>query len=104
MAPVVPGRRSRVFIFAAVGARCEPAPAPQVTVTVPPAKGDISLVPGQATTMAASANGTCAGVPSTGVGVYYTAREGASGGDRFTVTARSAAGEMSRSFEVRIEP
>lgn len=104
MAPVVPGRRSRVFIFAAVGTTCEPAPAPQVTVTLPPDKGDISLVPGQATTMAASANGTCAGAKSTGVGVYYTAREGASGSDRFTLSARSGADEMSRSFEVRIEP
>lgn len=104
-APVVPGRRSRVFIFAGVDDRCRPLAAPQVTVTAPPAQGDIAFVPGQPTTIAASAKGTCAGSPATGTGVYYTARAGATGTDRFTVEARSVSGEvLSRTFEVRIEP
>jgi hypothetical protein len=39
----------------------------------------------------------------TGTGVYYTARPGASGVDRFAVAAKLATGEMvSRSFEVTI--
>lgn len=101
--PVVPGRKSRVFIFASLGAKCEPMAAPHLTITAPPAKGDIAFVPGQATTLQTSSTGLCAGKAATGTGVYYTAREGATGADRFTVEARGAGGDrMSRTFEVRI--
>jgi len=101
--PVVPGRRARVFVFAGLGDKCETLPAPQVTVTHAPAKGDISFVPGQETTIAASAQGTCTGKQATGTGVYYTARAGQQGTDRFSVTARLATGETAtRNFEVHI--
>lgn len=101
--PVIPGRRSRVFLFAALGPQCEPLAAPEIEITQPPAKGDVSLVPGQQTTIATSLTGACNGRPATGTGVYYTAREGTSGADQFTVTARSAGQSMARSFEVRID-
>ena len=101
--PVVPGRPSRVFIMAAWGADCQSLAAPEITITEPPRQGDISFVPGQETTVAASAQGTCAGRSVSGTGIYYTARLGASGSDRFSVTARLATGETTaRTFEVRI--
>jgi hypothetical protein len=101
--PVVPGRPARVFVFAGWDAACAPTAAPQVSVTAPPAQGDISFRPGQQTTIAASAGGTCSGRTVTGTGVYYTARAGAAGTDRFTLEARLASGETSRRvFEVTI--
>jgi hypothetical protein len=103
-APVVPGRRARVFIFAGFGTKCEPVAAPQITITAPPAKGDVTFVPGQETTIQASAQGTCIGQKTQGTGVYYTARAGQKGTDRFSVSAKLASGETStRTFEVRIE-
>ena len=102
--PVVVGRPARVFVFAGVGKNCEPLAAPQITVTANPAKGDLSFKPGQETSIAASAQGTCVGQKSTGTGVYYTARADAEGTDRFTVEAKLASGEVStRTFEVQIE-
>ncbi len=101
--PVVAGRRARVFIFAGLGDKCELLAAPQVSVTALPAKGDISFVPDQETTIQASAKGTCLGQKAKGTGVYYTARTGEAGTDRFSVTARLASGEtVTRSFEVTI--
>jgi len=102
-APVVPGRPGRVFIFAGVDKACAALPEPQVQVSKPPAKGDISFKPGQATTIAASASGTCLGSKATGTGVYYTARPGTSGADSFALTAKLATGEtMTRDFTVTI--
>ncbi|HMN37934.1 MAG TPA: hypothetical protein PKD49_09560 [Hyphomicrobium sp.] len=102
-APVVPGRAGRVFIFAGVDKNCAPLPEPEVIVTTPPQKGDVSLRPGQSTTIAASAQGTCLGTKATGTGVYYTARAGSSGTDAFSLTARLASGEtMTRQFQVEI--
>ena len=102
-APVVPGRPGRVFIFAAVDAKCAPIPAPEVAVTKPPIKGDVSFKPGQDTEIATSAQGTCIGSKTKGTGVYYTARAGTSGLDAFTVTAKLASGEtMTREFTVKI--
>jgi hypothetical protein len=101
--PVVPGRPARVFIFAGFGTRCEQVAAPKITITAPPAKGDVSFVPGQETTIQYSAQGTCVGQKATGTGIYYTARAGQQGTDRFTVTAALASGEVAtRTFEVRI--
>lgn len=103
--PVVPGRRARVFIFTATGDDCEPLPAPELTITAPPSKGDLSFEPGQETTVATSGKGTCTGKPATGTGVYYTARAGQTGADRFAVTARLKTGETAtRNFEVHIAP
>ena len=102
-APVVPGRPGRVFIFAAVDGKCVPIPAPEVAVTKPPIKGDVSFKPGQDTEIATSAQGTCIGSKTKGTGVYYTARAGTSGLDAFTVTAKLASGEsMTREFTVNI--
>ena len=101
--PVVPGRRARVFIFAGVGNKCEPIAAPQITITEPPAKGDVSFVPDQETTIQSSAKGTCIGTKTKGTGIYYTARAGQDGTDRFSISARLASGETAtRTFEVRI--
>ena len=101
--PVVPGRRARVFVFAGFGKKCEPVPAPQITVTAPPAKGDVTFVPGQETTIQYSAQGTCIGQKTQGTGVYYTARAGQQGTDRFSVAAKLGTGETAtRTFEVRI--
>lgn len=104
-APVVPGRRARVFIFAGLGDKCEQLVAPEITITQPPAKGDLAFVPGQQTTIQYSAKGTCIGRTATGTGIYYTARDGTDGTDRFAVTAKLASGEtVSRSFQVTIAP
>jgi hypothetical protein len=101
--PVVPGRRARVFIFAGFGDKCEALPAPEITVTAPPSKGDLSFVPGQETTIETSAQGTCIGQKTKGTGLYYTARAGQTGTDRFSVAAKLASGETAaRTFEVRI--
>lgn len=101
--PIVPGRAARVFIFAGVDASCQPLPVPDVVVTKAPAKGDVTLKPGQETKLAASVGGTCLGAKATGTGVYYTARPGSSGSDSFTVTATLGSGEsMTRDFTVEI--
>jgi hypothetical protein len=100
---VVPGRPARVFIFAGFGKRCEPVAAPQITISEPPAKGDVSFVPGQETTIQSSAQGTCIGQKTQGRGIYYTARAGQEGADRFSIVAKLASGETAtRTFEVRI--
>jgi hypothetical protein len=102
--PVVPGRRARVFIFAGFGTKCEPVAAPQITITAPPAKGDVTFVPDQETTIQYSAQGTCIGQKTHGTGVYYTARAGQKGTDRFSIAAKLGTGETAtRTFEVRIE-
>jgi hypothetical protein len=102
-APVVPGRRARVFIFAGFGDKCEPVAAPEITITAPPTKGDVAFVPGQETTIQTSAQGTCLGQKTTGTGIYYTARAGQQGTDRFSIVAKLPSGETAtRTFEVRI--
>lgn len=101
--PVIPGRPARVFVFSGFGDNCEPLPAPQISVPHPPTKGELSFVEGQETTIAASARGTCVGQKAKGTGVYYTARAGQQGTDRFAVTAKLATGETAtRTFEVHI--
>jgi hypothetical protein len=101
--PVVIGRAARVFVMAGFGTNCEMVPAPAITVTDAPKQGDISFVVGQDTTIAASLQGTCAGQKAKGTGIYYTARTGASGTDRFSIAAKLDSGESSsRTFEVKI--
>ena len=103
--PVVAGRPARVFVMAGVDQACKPLPAPQITITHPPAKGDVTFNPGQETTLAATAQGTCVGQKSIGTGIYYTARAGSTGTDQFMIEAKLASGEVAtRTFEVRIEP
>jgi len=101
--PVVPGRPARVFILAGLGDKCEPTPAPQIAITEPPGKGDVTFVPGQETTIQYSAQGTCIGRKTTGTAIYYTARAGQTGTDRFSISAKLASGApTTRTFEVRI--
>ena len=101
--PVVPGRAARVFVFAGFGEKCEAVAAPQITITTPPAKGEVTFVPGHDTTIQYSAQGTCIGQKTKGTGVYYTAHAGQKGTDRFSIAAKLATGETaSRTFEVRI--
>jgi hypothetical protein len=102
-APVVGGRPARVFIFAGTGDNCEVLPSPEVAVLQQPSKGALSFVPNQETTMQASAQGTCIGRVAKGTAVYYTAREGAEGTDRFAVSAKLKGGQsVTRTFEVTI--
>lgn len=101
--PVVAGRPGRVFIFAGVDNACAPLPAPELSVSKAPLKGEVSFKTGQDTSIAASAGGTCLGAKAKGTGVYYTARPGTSGPDAFAVTAKLASGEtMTRDFGVNI--
>lgn len=103
--PVVAGRPARVFVYAALGEACMPLPAPTLRVVAPPSQGELSFREGQPTTLASAGGSECGGRSATGTGVYYTARDGAAGSDRFTVEARAGDGTVqSRSFEVRIEP
>lgn len=101
--PVVAGRRARVFVMAGFDADCRSQPEPALTVTVPPAKGEVSFEPGQQTAVRTSATGTCTGATVTGTGIYYTARPGETGQDAFTVSAVSSAGSVTeRAFTVTI--
>lgn len=103
--PVVAGRPARVFVYAALGEACKPLPAPVVRVVAPPSQGEVSFREGQQTTLVSNGSSACSGRSATGTGVYYTARDGAAGSDRFTVEARASDGTMqSRTFEVRTEP
>ncbi len=82
---------------------CRSLAAPEIIITRPPAKGDITFKPGQQTTLAATAQGTCLGRMATGTGIYYTARAGSSGTDQFAIEAKAATGEVAnRVFEVKI--
>ncbi len=101
--PVVAGRPARVFVFAGVGKKCEQIAPPEITITHLPVKGDVSFVPGQETTIATTAQGTCLGTKTKGMGIYYTARPGQSGTDAFAVEAKLATGEVAkRDFAVTI--
>lgn len=102
-APVVAGRRARVFIFAGLGNTCDPLPPPEVTILQQPSKGALSFVTNQETTIRTSTQGTCIGHVAKGTAVYYTAREGEEGSDRFAVSAKLGGGEtVTRTFEVAI--
>ena len=91
-----PGGPARVFVFAGFGDHCEQVPAPQIAVTQAPAKGDLSFVQDQETTIQYSAQGTCIGQTAKGTGIYYTARAGQDGVDRFSVSAKLSTGETAR--------
>jgi len=100
---LVPGRPGRVFVLAGFDEKCQSVDEPKITITTQPAKGAISFVHGQETTIGSSAQGTCVGATVTGTGIYYTPRAGEKGSDRFTISARLASGETAtRSFEVQI--
>jgi hypothetical protein len=100
--PVVAGRRARVFVMAGFGTNCESLPAPAITITAPPTKGSVSFDPGQETTVNTSASGTCIGQKVSGTGIYYTAREGTSGADTFSIRAELGGDVTQRTFSVEI--
>ncbi len=100
---MVAGRPARVFVFTAVGTKCEQLAPPDITITKMPVKGDVSFVPGQETTIATTAQGTCLGTKTKGTGIYYTARTGQTGADAFAVEAKLATGEIAkRDFAVTV--
>lgn len=100
--PVVAGRRARVFVMAGFGEKCESLPAPNITVTQPPQKGDVAFEPGQETTVNTSATGTCIGSRVLGTGIYYTARPGQTGEDSFAIEAELGGSITQRRFTVQI--
>lgn len=100
--PVVAGRRARVFVMAGFDSDCQSLPEPELSVAIPPAKGDVSFEPGQRTSITTSATGTCTGASVTGTGIYYTARAGETGPDTFTVSAKAGGETSERTFTVTI--
>lgn len=100
--PVVAGRRARVFVMAGFDSDCRSLPEPELAVTVPPAKGEVSFEPGQQTTIRTSASGACTGASVRGTGIYYTARPGETGQDTFTVSATTGREATDRTFTVHI--
>ena len=101
MIRAVPGQPTRVFIMAAFGDDCITLPSPLIEITAAPKKGELQFRPGQSTVVQVSNSGKCTGARVTGTGIYYAARPDAAGEDSFTVTARSAAGQVStRTFKM----
>ena len=101
---VSPGASTRVYVMAAFDKDCVSLPKPDIAVTAPPAKGQVSFREGQVVVVQQSLSGNCLGQRVTGTGVYYTANPNASGPDTFSITARLATGETTeRSFQLRIE-
>lgn len=103
MSRVSPGKSTRVYVMAAFDDQCKSVAAPQIAVTAAPVKGSVSFREGQTTTVQSSLTGKCIGQRVTGTGVYYTAKETASGEDGFSIEARLTTGEVaSRSFKMFI--
>ncbi len=97
----VPDQPTRVFIMAAFGDDCQSLPEPAIEITSPPKKGEIQFRRGQSTLVQFSNSGKCSGARVTGTGIYYVARTDTAGEDSFTITARSAAGQVStRTFKM----
>lgn len=102
-AKVVPERPARVFIMAAYNADCRSLPAPGLTVEKQPGKGTVSFRERQTATIQSSAGGTCSGAKVEGIGIYYTAAQGANGSDTFTIRAETPGGPVqSKTFVVEI--
>lgn len=81
---------------------CAPV-APQLGVSQSPAKGDVSFRPNETITVQHSASGKCIGQSMAGTGIYYTAKQGVTGDDAFTVTASTPSGQtITRTFNVTI--
>lgn len=99
----VPERPARVYVLSAFDEACRPVAGMTVTVSAPPAQGEVTFRENQPTTVMSSASGRCIGMRVVGTGVYYTARKGASGSDEFAITVRLADGTGSeRRFRVAI--
>jgi hypothetical protein len=99
----VPERPARVYVMSAFDEACRPVAGMTLTVSTPPAQGEVTFRDNLPTTVMSSASGRCIGMRVVGTGVYYTARKGASGADQFAVTVRLADGTSSeRRFRVMI--
>jgi hypothetical protein len=100
---VVPERPARVFVMAGFDAACKSVDPVKITITAQPAQGQVTLRPGQETTVQYSASGKCIGTRVVGTGIYYTARADAAGADTFAIAAQIGSGEpVTRTFELRI--
>lgn len=99
---VVAGKPTHVDTLMSFDKRCNPV-EPQITVVKPPAKGTVSFGKGKMATVQYSASGTCIGRSLPATVVTYTSNAGATGNDSFSISARSAAGDIgSKSFNVTI--
>ncbi|MCH9807725.1 MAG: hypothetical protein K0U74_08345 [Alphaproteobacteria bacterium] len=101
--PVIGGRPARMFIWAGFDEKnCQPTSA-KVVLTEAPAKGSVSFKPNQSTLIKQSSSGKCIGKRMPGTGIYYTARFGEVGHDKFSVTATTPSGQTStRVFDVMV--
>lgn len=101
--PVVAGREARMYVMAGFREKdCAPV-TPDIQVTTPPGKGEVTLKPGQTTTVQFSNSGACTGKEVPGTGIYYTARKGQTGPDSFTISATAGSGTPTmRTFNVEI--
>ena len=100
---VSPGGTTRVYVMAAFDKDCGSLPKPAITITTPPAKGEVSLREGQTVVVQQSLSGQCLGSRVTGTGIYYTAGASASGVDTFSISATLATGEVAtRVFQLTI--
>ena len=101
--PVVAGRPARMYIWTGFNPRdCKPI-TPKFAVAQPPGKGDVAFRPNQMTLIQQSSSGACIGKTLPGTGIYYTARQGQTGPDRFSVSATMPNGStMTRSFQFTI--
>ena len=101
--PIVPGRPARMFVWAGFKPEDCSATSPVVALSEKPTKGEVSFRPNQSTMIRESSSGKCVGKRMVGTGIYYTARHGQLGPDRFTVTATTPDGEkVARAFLVEI--
>ncbi|MGE0630239.1 MAG: hypothetical protein AB7O43_20785 [Hyphomicrobiaceae bacterium] len=99
---VIAGKATHVDTLMSFDKRCNPV-EPQITVVKPPAKGTVSFGKGKMATVQYSASGTCIGRSLPATVVTYTSNAGATGNDSFSISARSAAGDIgSKSFNVTI--
>lgn len=102
---IAPGAETRVFVFAAFDANCQPLAAPRLVVEAAPGKGTVEFRDGLETTVQYSLSGRCVGKRVNGTGVFYKANKDGEGADAFTVSARMSGGEVAtRSFHLRIAP
>lgn len=101
--PVVAGRPARMYIWAGFSPEDCTAITPTLTIAQPPKKGTISFRPNQTTKIKQSTSGKCIGHNVYGTGIYYTARNGQTGPDQFSITA-STPGDLpvTRTFSLII--
>jgi hypothetical protein len=101
---VAPGGTTRVYVMAAFDKQCQSLAKPVITVTAPPAKGQVSFREGQSIVVQSSLSGQCIGSRVTGTGIYYTAAASAAGPDTFSISATLATGEVAtRTFWLNVQ-